>query len=307
MGIKKACLSFLTVLTMFLFVSGLGQAAHLNVITSSPSWYYGQRGAGVLEEVSEGSWDEPFEETTFGHLTPTYGGNYIVSGEGEGYIQGPRADTSLNHGFSITYGNPGNNQSHVDIWQSASSSGSVYAGEMSPLTHVLITDDGWGTYGAYADSTVVQAMKIEADDGESIGDPVTVTVSSSYWWDPHLWPMDPMGWIQGIISGPAGTSGFTVFRKDSKGNILETYAYNPVTLYETSSPSPPLGYGLWDLTIDAAVGDIIEVDSAIFSQVYLDAEREADSEIYWEGDASLSFLSVPRFAGKNCSQLKEKI
>jgi len=289
MGIKKACSSFLMALAMFLFVTGLGQAAHLNVITSSPSWYYGQRGAGVLEEVSEG---EPFQETTFGQLTPIYGGDYIVSGEGEGHIQGPRAETWLNHGFSITYGNPGNNQSHVDIWQSASASGSVYAGEESPLTHVLIADNGFDTWGAYADSTVVQAMKIEADDGESNGDPVTVTVSSRYWWDRDLWPLDPMGWIQGIISGPAGTSGFTVYRKDSNGNILETYAYEPVTLDDTSPYNPPLGYALWDLTIDAAVGDIIEVDSAIFSKIYLDAEREEGSEFDWEGDASLSLLTT---------------
>ena len=303
MGIKKACSSFLMALTMFLFVTGLGQAAHLNVITSSPSWYYGQRGAGVLEEVSEG---EPFQETTFGHLTPDYEPSppLMVQGYGSNEIQGSWTNTFVFHGFSIGYGNSGNNnemsmtssstsnnQNHVEIRQDAWAEGNVYAGEESSVTHVQITDNNWGSYGAYADSTVIQAMQIEADDGESIGDSVTVTVSTTYWWRPYLELNEQIGMIEGIISGPAGTSGFTVYRKDSNGNILETYAYEPVTLDDTSPYSPSLGYALWDLTIDAAVGDIIEVDSAIFSKIYLDAYNEESNGINWEGDASLSVLT----------------
>lgn len=45
------------------------------------------------------------------------------------------------------------------------------------------------------------------------------------------------------------------------------------------------------MTIDAAVGDIIEVDSAIFSKIYLDAYNEESNGINWEGDASLSLLT----------------
>ena len=287
---KRICFSVFVALLVSVLFSSFGEAAHLNVITDSPSWYYGQRGAGVLEEeLIDGVRSESFRETRFGHLTLHGSGSYYIqSGDGENEIMGNWTDTSVGHSLSIAYGDYGNNKNHVDIRQTASASGSVWAGPYSTMTHVLIADDGFGTWGAYADSTVVQAMQIEADNGESVGNPVTVTVSSRYWWYADLSSIDPipMGWIQGIISGPAGTSGFTVFRKDSNGNILETYAHDPVTLYENAS-SPRVGIPLWDLTIDATVGDIIEVDSAIFSKIYLDGEREDGSEFDWQGYASL--------------------
>ncbi len=291
---RRMCFLVFVALLVPMFLSSFGEAAHFNVITDSPSWYYGQRGAGVLVEVSEGSWHEPFEETRFGDLTlygpDPYDPYPIQWGDGRDEIESNWTYTSVSHGLSIAYGDYGNNKSQVDIWQTSSAYSYVDAGDMSPVTHVQITDDWFGVHGAYADATVVQAMQIEADEGESVGNPVRVTVSTTCWWEPSIWG-DPAGpnWIEGIVSGSGGTGGFTVYRKDSNGEILETYSYGDTFLdfYQYL-----YGDQLRQFTIDAAIGDLIEVDSGILSRIYLDAYNEDGSGIDWEGSAWLELYTT---------------
>ncbi|GAB6162609.1 hypothetical protein JCM12298_17680 [Desulfothermus naphthae] len=271
MGIKKACSSFLMALTMFLFVTGLGQAAHLNVITSSPSWYYGQRGAGVRETFMLTT----NEYTASGHLEPQYNTPYgIVWGWESDGIWTDHTSLELYHEYRITQ--PEANHVKIfqetDVWAKASNN--------NDFGSILITDNNFGTYGAYADSTVCQAISILGDNGENIGDPVEITILPWYDWSYEHSPSG-LGWINGTISGPF-PHGFTVYRKNASGEILETFDYGEKYLDESSVTNG--AYLFWPpLTFNAAIGDIIEVDSAIFSRIFLD-ETNMDSE-QWKGEA----------------------
>ena len=252
---------------------GIANSAYFQPLVAS-SWYYGQRGAGISTTFDDQGVERYEEDSDFGTIPVQYDQNgSIASGDDSSELSLLNGgNLTVSHGLDVVLSD---SKRFCSIDQFTELYG-YYGGMDGNRQEFHISDNNFGNNPAYADSTVKQALKIVAEEGEAVGDLVQVTVRSQYFWSYDNESFKAS--INGLISGPFPHD-FVIMKNND-------------ILYEDKKElnefSDSWGWFVSTYVFQAAIGDTIEVDSAIFSKIFLEDYERGGS---WEGDASLNLIT----------------
>jgi len=232
-------LAYLFVPTFCLMMGAVTTSALAAYLTLEPSFFFGQRGAGVQVQGQEGG-------TDYGHPEPVPGSPLAVDLHGAGSASqtvtvGPttyEVGEQLSHDIEVEFMT---SDTEVDIHLSAHLG---FTGELPDMYTVEVTNNEW-EHRSYADATAKTVLGIQGNPGEA----VRVHIDS--------WAASGRnGEFETEVGLSAGfPNNFGIYHNENQvwgaGGVL----------------FDPNGHLLDDIVINAMVGDTITVDAAVFANL----------------------------------------